>query len=88
MSKNLTVTWLPDFPYVGDFVNEKQLPAHLFTRFEDVAFERIAAAVSGYVAEDLQVVAVVRNVEYPVDWIVHLERFVLVDPLLLLLFLP
>lgn len=39
---------------------------HLFLWFEDVAAEHIALAVSCYVTEDLQILRVVRYVEYPV----------------------
>ena len=38
---------------------------HLSLRLEHVASEDVALAVSRYVAEDLQVLCVVRDIEYP-----------------------
>ena len=38
---------------------------HLFVGFEDVAAEQVAARIAGDVAEDLQILTVVRNVKDP-----------------------
>lgn len=62
-----------------------QLSTHLFAGLEDVAPERVAGAVARYVAEYLEVVAVVRHVEYPVYRVVHHHQLALVYPVLLLL---
>lgn len=42
-----------------------RLSSHLLLGLEDVAPEGVAGAVSGNVAENLQVLRVVRHVEYP-----------------------
>lgn len=39
---------------------------YLFTRFEDVALKRVTASITGNVTKDFQVVAIMRDVEYPV----------------------
>lgn len=42
----------------------KEMCSHLFTRFKDVALERVTIAVSSNIAEYLEVMTIMRYVEY------------------------
>lgn len=47
-------------------INNLTRITYLFTRFEDVALKRVTASITGNVTKNFQVVAIMRDVEYPV----------------------
>lgn len=47
-------------------INNLTRSTYLFTRFEDVALKRVTASITGNVTKNFQVVAIMRDVEYPV----------------------